>query len=198
MCEGSCGYTAGRDKRVDSSPKDSGQLWGPPRLLFNEYRGLLPKGKVARSWRLPLTSTYYQGYKCMEQYFISHMCPHSVHQHKLTFTINKMYQPSWTTTSYTQTSQMCVMLKQIRNFTVMQKLFFDMFWHLLYHFQPKHPFSFWATSLHKKPASTRTAHDIQCALGHDNTRKQIIWLEIWRTHNTFGEKERTWNNKRYF
>jgi len=32
------------------------RLWGPPSVIFNGYRGLLPRGKAAGTWSWPLTS----------------------------------------------------------------------------------------------------------------------------------------------
>jgi hypothetical protein len=38
------------------------RLWGPSSLLFNGYRGSLPRGKVAMAWNWPFTSSYCQGW----------------------------------------------------------------------------------------------------------------------------------------
>jgi hypothetical protein len=42
--------------RIITSPCRPDRLWGPPNLLYNEYRELFPGGKAAGPWSWPLTS----------------------------------------------------------------------------------------------------------------------------------------------
>jgi hypothetical protein len=44
------GSITGRSKKCFSTPQHSDQLWDPPSLLSNGYRGALPGGKEAGAW----------------------------------------------------------------------------------------------------------------------------------------------------